>query len=85
MVVIAGVAVALALLIAFPWLVVVFMASAVPAVFITEFKAFRRRRRGDPMSEWQRIAWVVGLTVLIPVVLVAVAIALLGVCIAFTR
>ncbi len=85
MVLIAATAVALAIFVAAPWLIIVLSASAVPALFVTEFKAFRRRRRGEPMSGWQRLAWFLGLTILFPILLVALAIMLFAICVSFSR
>ncbi len=85
MVVIAAIGVALAILVVAPPLAVVLLASAVPALFVTEFKTYRRRRRGEPVSGWQRLGWFLGFTVLLPIVLVALAICLIGLCIVFNR
>ena len=85
MVLIAGTGVVLALFIASPALGFILSASAVPAMFVTEFIAFRRRRRGEPMGGRQRLAWIVGLTILFPILLVAVGISLFAVCMAFSR
>jgi sterol desaturase/sphingolipid hydroxylase (fatty acid hydroxylase superfamily) len=85
MVVIAAIGVALAIFVVAPPLAVVLLVSAVPALFVTEFKTYRRRRRGEPVSGWQRLVWFLGFTILIPIVLVALAICLIGLCIAFNR
>jgi heme/copper-type cytochrome/quinol oxidase subunit 2 len=54
----------------------VLVISAAPALAITEAKARRRLRRGDPMPAWERLARVLALTILIPIlVLVALGIA----------
>jgi hypothetical protein len=85
MVVIAGIAVALALFVAAPAVGIVLLLSAVPALTTTEFIAFRRRRRGEPMSLGQRVGWFLGLTILFPILLIALGIALFAICMAFVR
>jgi hypothetical protein len=85
MVVIATIGVALAIVVLAPPLAVVLLVSAMPALFVTEFKTYRRRRRGEPVSGWQQLVWFLGFTILFPIVLVALAICLIGLCIAFNR
>lgn len=85
MVLIAAVSLVLAFFIAAPELGVILSVSALPALFMTEFIAFRRRRRGESMDGWQRLGWVVGLTVLFPIAMAAVGVALFVVCVAFSR
>jgi hypothetical protein len=85
MVVIAGIAVALALFVAAPAVGIVLLLSAVPALATTEFIAFRRRRRGERMDGWQRFGWFLGLTILFPILLIALGIALFAICMAFMR
>lgn len=85
MVVIAVIGVALAILAVAPPLAAVLLVSAMPALFVTEFKTYRRRRRGEPVSGWQRLVWFLGFTILFPIVLVALVICLIGLCIAFNR
>ena len=64
-----------------PGVAVLLMISVVPALAITEVKAARRRRNDDPMPPWERLARVLALTILIPVlVIIALAIALFTVC-----
>ncbi len=85
MALIAGIGLVLALFIASPPLGFILSASALPALLVTEFIASRRRRRGEPMNGGQRLAWFIGLTILFPILLVAVGISLFAVCVAFTR
>jgi hypothetical protein len=85
MVVIAAIGVVLALFILAPPVAIVLSGSAVPAMFVTEFIAFRRRRRGEPMTGWQRFTWFFWLTLLFPILLIAVAVALFAICMAFMR
>jgi hypothetical protein len=85
MVVIAVIAVELGLSVTAPGLAVVLLVSVVPALAVTELKAYRRRRRGEPMSTGERVAWIFGLTILIPILLfVALVVALFMYC-SFTR
>ncbi len=85
MVVIALIGVALAILVLVPPLFVVLLAAALPALFVTEFKTNRRRRRDEWVSGWQRLRWFVGYTVLIPVFTMALGICLFSICMAFMR
>jgi hypothetical protein len=85
MVLIAAIGVSLAILVLAPPLFVVLLASAVPALSLTEIRTYRRRRRGEPVSGWQRLAWFLGLTILLPIVLVAVVICLFALCYLATR
>jgi hypothetical protein len=85
MIVIAGIGVVLALFILAWPVAIVLSGSAVPALLVTEFVAFRRRRRGEPMSRWQRFTWFFWLTILFPILLIAVAVALFAICMAFVR
>ena len=57
------------------------LVCALPAWAITEMKARRRRRRGESMSGVEKALWIVGLTIVIPIVLiVALGIALFTFC-----
>jgi hypothetical protein len=85
MLAIAAIAVTMAICVLAPPVGVVLLISALPALFITEFMAFRRRRRGEWVSGWQRFRWFIYLTIMIPILLVAVAIAVFAVCAAFMR
>jgi hypothetical protein len=85
MIVIAGIAVSLALFVVAPAVGVVLLVFALPALFGTEFIAFRRRRRGEPMSLGQRVGWFLGLMVLFPILLIALGVAAFAVCTAFMR
>jgi hypothetical protein len=85
MVVIALIGVALAILVLAPPLFVVLLAAAVPALFITEFKTYRRRRRGEWVSGWQRLRWFVGFILLIPVFTLAVVVCLFALCMVIFR
>ncbi len=84
-VLIAAIGVALAIVVLAPPLAVVLVASAVPALVVTEFKVYRRRRRGEPVSGWQRLVWLLGFTILFPILLVALVICLFAICMAFMR
>lgn len=69
-----------------PGLAVVLVISVAPALAITELKARKRYRRGEPMSIGERVLRVVVLTILIPIlVIVALAIALFTFCVFFAR
>lgn len=68
-----------------PPLGIVLVAAFVPALIVTEVKASGRRRRGEPMSGWERASWVLGLMILFPILLVALAIALFALCFLFVR
>ena len=57
----------------------------VPALAVTEVKAFGRRRRGEPMSGWERASWILGLMILFPLLLIALAIALFALCVLIAR
>jgi hypothetical protein len=64
-----------------PGVAVFLLVSVAPALAITELKARGRYRRGDPMPAWERIARIIALTILIPIlVIVALAIALFTFC-----
>jgi len=52
-----------------PGLAVLLFVSVVPALIVTEVKARSRRRRGEPMSVSERVAWVIGLAIVIPILL----------------
>jgi hypothetical protein len=85
MVVIAAIGVALAIIVLVPPLAFVLLASAVPALVVTEIKAYRRRGRGEPVSASQHLMWFLGFTILFPIVLGAVVFALFLVCTALMR
>ena len=52
----------------------------------TEIKAARRRRRDEPMSSLERVLWIVGLTILIPIVVItALVVALFTFCMFMSR
>ena len=68
-----------------PPLGIVLVAAFVPALIVTEVKASGRRRRGEPMSGWERASWVLGLMILFPILLVALAIALFALCFLIAR
>jgi len=85
MLAIAAVAVAMAICVASPPVGVVLLFSALPALFVTEFMAFRRRRRGEWVSGWQRFRWFIYLTIMIPILVVALGLAVIGICTAFIR
>jgi hypothetical protein len=85
MVLIAGIGVALGIVVAAPPVAIGLVLSSVPALAITEFKAYRRRRRGESVSGWQRLIWFVEFTILIPILLAALGIALILLCIALLR
>jgi hypothetical protein len=70
MVLIAVIGVAVGIYREAPGLATVLLASVVPALVVTEVKASRRRRRGEPMSGWERVAWILALTILIPILLI---------------
>jgi hypothetical protein len=73
--------VAIALFREAPGLAVVLLVSVVPALAVTELKARGRRREGDFMSSGERLAWIVALTIAIPIVVImALAIALFAFC-----
>lgn len=64
-----------------PGLAVALGAAVLPAVILTEVKARRRGRRGEPMSAVERILRVVALTIILPILLVvALIIAFLAIC-----
>jgi hypothetical protein len=85
MLMIAAIAVALALFILVPPLAIVLLISAAPALAITEFIAYRRQRRGEPTSVLQRVVWCVGLTILIPIFVIAALIAVVVICVSASR
>jgi hypothetical protein len=80
MILIAVIGVAVGIFREAPGLAIVLLVTVVPALAVTEVKAYNRRRRGEPMSGWDRAAWVLGLTILFPFLLMALAIALFAVC-----
>ncbi len=81
MVLIAMVAVFSGLFLAAPGLAVALLVCALPAWGITEAQAYRRRRRGESMSGAEKALRIIGLTILIPVLLiVALAAALFVIC-----
>jgi hypothetical protein len=62
LVVVGGVAIA-------PGLIIVLLIFSLPAWGIAEWIAYRRRRRGQPMSIATKAAWIVGLAIGLPVLL----------------
>jgi hypothetical protein len=81
MILIAAIAVAVGLFREAPGLAVVLLVSVVPALTLTEWKAYHRRRRGEPMTVPQRIVMVIVLTILIPIlVIIALVVALFTYC-----
>jgi hypothetical protein len=81
MIVIAVIGVAAGLFREAPGLAIVLLVSVAPALAITELTARRRLQRGEPMSIAERVARVLGLTILIPfLVIVALAVALFTFC-----
>lgn len=69
-----------------PGLGLLLLVSVVPALAVTEVKARRRYRIGEPMSVGERILRVVVLTIVIPIlVIVALVIALFSYCVLFMR
>lgn len=72
---------AIALIREAPGLAVFLLVSVGPALVLTTAKARRRSREGDPMPLWERVARILALSVLIPVlVIVALMIALFAFC-----
>jgi len=64
-----------------PGLAIGLLVCALPAWAITAVKAGRRRRRDQPMSGTEKVLWIVGLTILIPIVVItALGIALFVFC-----
>ncbi len=81
MILIAAIGVAAGIFREAPGLAMVLLISVVPALALTEWKAYRRRRRGVPMTVPQRIVLVLALTVLIPILLaIALVVALFAYC-----
>jgi hypothetical protein len=81
MIAIAVIGVAIGLFREAPGVAILLLVSVVPALAITELKARGRLRRGDPMSAWERIARILALTILIPILVIgALAIALFTFC-----
>ncbi len=81
MILIAAIGVAVGIFREAPGLAMVLLVSVVPALALTEWKAYRRRRRGEPMSVPQRILMVIVLTILIPILaFVALVVALFTYC-----
>ena len=86
MILIAVIGVAIGLVREVPGLGFLLLISVVPALVVTEVKARRRRRRGEPMSGWERTFWLVGLTILIPILaVVALFVALFTYCLLMAR
>ncbi len=86
MILIAVIGVAMGLFREAPGLAFVLLISVVPALAVTEVKAYRRRRRGEPMSGLERSCWFVGLTILIPILaVVALVVALFTYCLLMAR
>jgi len=86
MVLIAIIAVAAGVIRLAPGLGIVLLISALPAWAIAEVRARRRRHRNQPMSGPEKALWIIGLTILIPVLLiVALVIALFLLCAFFAR
>jgi hypothetical protein len=64
-----------------PGLVIGLLIPVLPAWAVAEGIARRRRRRGLPISTTRKVVWIVGLTILVPILLgVALFIALWLVC-----
>ncbi len=86
MIVIAMIAVFLAVAaVLAPAVAIALLVSAVPAFIVTEFKDSLRRRRGEEgYSLGQKVAWFIGLTILIPVTCGAVLIGVVVLCIALS-
>jgi hypothetical protein len=81
MVLIAVIGVAIGFFREAPGLTIILMISVVPALFFTELKARKRQSRGEPMSGWERAFWLLGLTILIPILtVVALVVALFTYC-----
>lgn len=86
MIVIAVIAVFLALAVLAPPVAVALTVSAVPAWIVTEFRDFRRRRRGEEgYSPGRKFALFLGLTLLFPMSCGAMLIALFVLCVALYR
>jgi hypothetical protein len=86
MILIAVIGVAIGLFRETPGLAFILLVSVAPALAVTEVKAYRRRRRGEPMSAWERTFWLLGLTILIPILAaVALFVALFAYCFLATR
>jgi hypothetical protein len=69
-----------------PGLAIALLFCVLPAWGFTEIKAARRRRRDNPMSGLERVFWIVGLTILIPIVVItALVIALFTFCMLMSR
>ena len=81
MILIAVIGVAVGIFREAPGLAILLLISVVPALIITEIKAYRRRRRGEPMSGLDRLLWVLLLSILVPFLLIiALAVALFMYC-----
>jgi hypothetical protein len=81
MILIAAIGVAVGIFREAPGLAVVLLVSVVPALALTEWKAYRRRRRGVPMTVPERIVLVIVLTIVIPILLaIALVVALFTYC-----
>ncbi len=50
-----------------PGLSVLLLGSVLPALLVTELKARKRERRGEPMSAWDRVGSIIALTIVIPI------------------
>jgi hypothetical protein len=86
MVLIAMVAVVTGVFRSAPGLSLVVLISVLPALIVTEIRASRRRRRNLPMSGMEKALWIMGLTILIPVLLmIALVIALFTYCMLMSR
>ncbi|MGP0067244.1 MAG: hypothetical protein ACLQGP_27075 [Isosphaeraceae bacterium] len=86
MVLIALIAVFAGIFRAAPGLAIALLVCFLPAWAITSVKAGRRRRRAEPMSGMERALWIIGLTILIPIVVItALGIALFAFCMFMSR
>jgi hypothetical protein len=86
MVLIALVAVVAGLVRSAPGLGVVLLVCVLPAMIITEIRASRLRRQNLSMSAMEKVLWILGLTILIPVLLVVAAVTALFIyCAGFAR
>ncbi len=86
MALIAVIGVAAALFRDAPGLSVLLFISIVPALLITEWKARRRRRRGETMSATERVVWIIALTIVMPILIgVAVVAAMFAYCTLMNR
>jgi hypothetical protein len=67
MILIAAIGVAIGTFREAPELAMLLMIYVAPPLIVTELMAYRRRRRGEPMTGLERTAWFLSLTVLIPI------------------